>query len=326
MKAVVYKKYGPPIEVLKYTEIDKPVPKDNEVLIKVHASSLNKADYLTTKGKPFLIRMMMGFFKPKNIIPGIDIAGTIESVGKNITRFKPGDEIYGDIYESGLGAFAEYVCAKEDSLALKPKGTSFEEAATLPVAAITALQAVRDKGLVKSDKTVLINGASGSVGTFTIQIAKSFGAEVTAVCSTHNLESASKNGADHVIDYTKEDFTKNGKQYDCILGVNGYQPIKAYKKSLNDGGVYVCVGGSGAQILESMIKAPFMSSKNKKLGNMGIAKANNEDLIFLNKLLESGKLKPVIEKQYPLRQTPEALQYIGEGHAKGKIVISVLQK
>jgi NADPH:quinone reductase-like Zn-dependent oxidoreductase len=325
MKAVVYRKYGPPMEVLKYTETDKPVQKDDEVLIKVHASSVNKGDSLTVQGKPFLIRIMMGLFKPKNIIPGIDVAGTVESTGKDITDFKPGDEVFGDMYKSGMGAYAEYVCAKTDALVHKPEGTSFEEAATLPVAAITALQAARDKAGIKTGQTVLINGASGSVGTFTVQIVKALGAEVTAVCSTHNLESAWKNGADYVIDYKKEDFTKNGKQYDCILGVNGYQPLKAYKNSLNEGGIYVCVGGSGAQIMESMVKAPFLSAKNKKLMNMGVAQANREDLLFLNKLLESGKLKPVVEKEFPLEETPEAVQYIAEGHAKGKTVISVLK-
>jgi NADPH:quinone reductase-like Zn-dependent oxidoreductase len=321
MKAIVYTRYGPP-EVLKLEEVPKPTPSEDEVLVKVHASSVNAYDWHLLTADPFLVRLMGGgFLKPKNKILGADIAGRVEEVGRNIKQFRPGDEVFGDIAGCGSGGFAEYACARENALALKPANLSFEEAAAVPMAAVTALQGLRDKGRIQPGQKVLINGASGGVGTFAVQIAKSFGAEVTAVCSTRNLDMARSIGADQVIDYTKEDFTQKGQRYDLIFAANGYHPIFDYKRALSPKGIYVAIGGSMAQIFQPMLLGPLISlTGNKKMGTLS-AKLSNKDLLFMKELLETGKVKPVIDRHYPLRDAAEALRYLGEGHARGKVVI-----
>ncbi len=324
MKAIVYTRYGPP-DVLELKEVEKPTPKEGEVLVKVHAASVNAYDWHLLTADIFLVRFMGGgLFKPKNTILGADIAGRVEAVGTNVKQFQPGDEVFGDIAGSGSGGFAEYVSVLEKPLVLKPANLSFEEAAAVPMAAVTALQGLRDQGKIQPGQKVLINGASGGVGTFAVQIAKSFGAEVTAVCSTRNLDMARSLGADHVIDYTQEDFTQNGQQYDLILAVNGYHPISAYKRALTPKGIYVMAGGSPAQIFQAMLLGPWMSMiGGKKMGGVS-ATASQKDLVIMKELLEAGKVVPVIDKRYPLSEVAEALRYRGEGHARGKVVITVI--
>jgi NADPH:quinone reductase-like Zn-dependent oxidoreductase len=297
MEAIVWTQYGPP-EVLQFKEVAKPAPKDNEVLVKVHAASVNT----------------------------LDLVGRVEAVGSSVTQFQPGDEVFG----RGLGAFAEYACAREDTLVLKPANSSFEEAAAAPVAALTALQGLRDKGKIQPGQQVLIQGATGGVGTFAVQIAKAFGAEVTAVCRTRNVDMVHSIGADHVIDYTQEDFTRNGQRYDLILAVNGYHPLFAYRRALRPTGVYVMIGASKTRIYQALLQAllvgPVISRTGRqKMGFMGIAKINQQDLVFVKELLEAGKVVPVIERSYPLGETAEALRYLEEGHARGKVVITVDQ-
>ena len=323
MKAIVYTKYGPP-DVLQLKEVERPTPKENEVLVKIHAASLNAYDWHLLTADIFLVRLMGGgLLKPKNTLLGADIAGRVEVVGRNVKQFRPGDEVFGDIAAWGNGGFAEYVSVPENALAPKPANLSFEEAAAVPMAAVTALQGLRDQGQIQPRQKVLINGASGGVGTFALQIAKSFGAEVTAVCSTRNLDTARSLGADHVIDYTQEDFTQNGQQYDLILAVNGYHPISAYKRALTPQGIYVMAGGSTTQIFQAMLLGPWMSKNGgKKMGNVS-AKQNQKDLVFMKELLEAGKVVPVIDRRYPLSETAEAFRYLGEGHARGKVVISI---
>jgi len=323
MKAIVRTRYGPP-DVLKLEEVPKPTPGDDQVLIRVHAASVNAADWHLLTADVFLVRLMgRGLLRPKNKILGADIAGRVEAVGRNAKQFKPGDEVFGDIFQSGGGGFAEYACAREDALALKPASLTFEEAAAVPLAAVTALQGLRDKGKIQPGQKVLINGASGGVGMFAVQIAKSFGAEVTAVCSTRNLDMVRSIGADHVIDYTKEDFTKSRQRYDLILAANGYHPILDYRRALSPKGIYVMSGGSGAQMFQALLLGPWISMiGSKKMGALS-AKANPRDLAFVKQLLEAGKVKPVIDRRYPLSEVPEALRYLGEGHARGKVVITM---
>ncbi len=262
MNAMVYTKYGPP-DVLHLEEVKKPALNEDKVLVKVYAASINAGDWHMLTADPFPMRLMgVGLFKPKNTILGADIAGYVEAVGRNIKQFRPGDAVFGDIFGLGSGSFAEYISVPESALALKPSNVSFEQAAAVPVAAVTALKGLRDPGHIQSGQEVLINGASGGVGTFAVQIAKEFGAEVTAVCSTRNLEMARSIGADHVIDYTQEDFTQNGRQYDLILAVNGYHPLSAYKRALTPQGIYVFVGGSPAQIFQSLFLGPLMSKSD----------------------------------------------------------------
>ena len=319
MKAIVYTKYGTP-DVLRLRDVPKPTPKDDEVLIQIHAASVNAYDWHFLTADIFLVRLMgVGLFKPKNTRLGADIAGRVEAVGKNIKRFRPGDEVFGMI----RGGFAEYACAPENALALKPVNLSFEEAAAIPMAAVTALQGLRDEGQIQAGQKVLINGASGGVGTFAVQIAKSFGAEVTAVCSTRNLDQARSIGADHVIDYTKEDFTKNGQQYDLVFAANGYHSLSAYKRALTPKGIYIMAGGSMAQIFQSMLMGSMMSKTGGKTMGGVSAKRSQKDLVFLKELLEAGKVVPVIDRRYPLSESAEALRYLGEGHARGKIVIAM---
>ncbi|MHA2111175.1 MAG: NAD(P)-dependent alcohol dehydrogenase [Candidatus Hodarchaeales archaeon] len=324
MKAMVHEKYGPP-EVLQLKEVEKPVPKDNEVLVRIHAAAVNAIDPLIVRGKPFYLRITSGgFLKPKrkHQILGDDIAGQVEAVGKNVKKFQPGDEVFGI---SNWGGFAEYRCVPEDSLVLKPSIISFEEAAAVPIAAIAALQGLRNKRLIQPGQKVLIVGASGGVGTFAVQIAKYYGAEVTGVCSTNKIDMVRSIGADHVIDYKKEDFTKNGQLYDLILGVSAHRSIFDFKRALNPKGIYVCIGGSGGRFFQAMLLGPLISLfGNKKLGSM-LPIPNQDDLIFLKELLETRKVVPVIDKRYPLSKAAEAIRYLGEGRAQGKIVISIQQ-
>jgi NADPH:quinone reductase-like Zn-dependent oxidoreductase len=323
MKAIIYTKYGSP-DVLEFKEVEKPTPKDDEVLVKVHAASLNAADWHLLRGKPFLVRLMgFGLLKPKNKILGADMAGRVEAVGRNVKQFQPGDEVFGEISECGFGAFAEYVCAPENALALKPASMAFDEAAAVPLAALTALRGLRDKGQIQPGQKVLINGASGGVGTFAVQIAKSFGAEVTAVCSTRNLDKARSIGADQVIDYTQDDFTKSGQRYDLILAANGYHSIWDYKRALSPKGIYVMVGGSMAQMYQAMFLGPLISKTGSKKMGFLLQKSNQEDLVFMRELLEAGKVVSVIDRRYPLSEVPEAIRYLEEGHARGKVVITM---
>jgi len=320
MKAIVYTKYGPP-DVLQLKDVEKPAPKDDEVLIKVRAASLNAYDWHALTADIFLVRLMgFGLLRPKNKILGADIAGRVEAVGRNVTQFQPGDDVFGDI---GHGGFAEYACARENRLVSKPANLSFEEAAALPIAALTALQGLRDKGRIQPGQKVLINGASGGVGTFAVQIAKSFGAEVTAVCSTGKMDTARSIGADQVIDYTKEDFTKNGQHYDLIFAANGFHPILDYRRALGPKGIYVVAGGTVAQMFQAMLLGPWISmAGSKKMGGVS-AKVSQKDLVFIRELLEAGKVRPVIDRRYPLSEVPDALRYLGEGHARGKVVITL---
>ena len=319
MKAIVYKKYGSP-DVLQMEEVEKPTPDENQVLIKVHAASINAGDYRTMNPDAFLIRLMSGLRKPKDPRLGWDLAGRVETVGENVKQFRPGDEVFG----CANGTFAEYVLAKEDRLALKPANKSFEEVAALPVAALTALQGLRDAGGFRPGQKVLIQGASGGVGTFAVQFAKLFGAEVTAVCSTRNLDMARAIGADHVIDYTKEDFTQNPQRYDVIFAVNGYHPLSAYKRALSPQGIYICAGGTMTQFFQAMLLGPLRSKKGgKKMGSMGVAKINQKDLVYLKELLETGKIAPVIDRRYPLSEIAEAFRHIEDTHAQGKVVITM---
>ncbi len=320
MKAIVHTQYGPP-DVLQFTEIEKPTPKDKEVLIKLYAASVNPLDLFSMRGAP-LIRLIPGLRTPKHQVLGCDIAGRVEAVGEHAKQFQPGDEVFGVTGFAG-GGFAEYVCAIEDKLALKPANSSFEDAAAVPIAAITALQGLRDKGRIQRGHKVLVDGASGGVGTFAVQIAKSFGAEVTAVCSTRNVDTARSIGADHVIDYTREDFTKSGQRYDLIMGANAHHSIVDYRRALSPSGIYVIVGGSLARIFQSMLLAPLLSRIGSKKTCFFIANMNQKDLIFLKDLLEAGKVVPVIDRRYPLSDAAEALRYLEERHAQGKIVLTV---
>jgi NADPH:quinone reductase-like Zn-dependent oxidoreductase len=320
MKAAVYTRFGPP-DVVHVTDVEKPVPKDNEVLIKVRAASVNALDWRLMGGKPSIVRILSGFglFKPKDPRLGHDVAGQVEAVGRNVTQFKPGDEVFGTC----LGAFAEYACATEDKLAVKPAKISFEDAAALPIAASTALQGLRDKGRIQRSHKVLIDGASGGVGTFAVQIAKSFGAEVTAVCSTRNVDTARSLGADEVIDYTQEDFTQRGQSYDLILAANAYHSIFDYRRALSQDGTYVMAGGGWAQILQSVSLGPLLSRIGHKKMCFFMANINQKDLALLKDLLETGKVKPVIDKRYRLSEVPEAIRYVEEVHARGKVVITL---
>jgi NADPH:quinone reductase-like Zn-dependent oxidoreductase len=321
MKAIVYTQYGSP-DVLRLKEIVKPEPKDDQVLVKVHAASANALDYRRFERLSFIGRFMdEQFFKSIGRVLGADIAGVVETVGVNVTQFHPGDEVFG-VSAGSSGGFAEYATANENHLALKPANLSFEAAAAVPVAALTALQGLRDKGQIQSGQKVLIVGASGGVGTFAVQIAKSFGAGVTAVCSWRNLDMARSIGANHVIDYTKEDFTQTGHRYDLIFAINGNHPLSAYQRALNPKGTYICAGGALPQIMQATLLGPLVSIiARKKMDFMGIAKVNRKDLVYMLELLEAGKVDPVIEKCYPLSETAEAIRYLAEGHAKGKVVI-----
>lgn len=324
MKAIVTTRYGPPSEVLQLTEVATPAPTKDEVLIRLYASSVNPLDSFTVRGPLFFFPKLARLLKPKRKIAGADFAGRVESVGRDIQRFRPGDEVFGASFTGdSRGGFAEFTCAGEDSMAPKPSNLSFEEAAAVPVAAITALQGLRDQGQIRRGQKVLIDGASGGVGTFAVQIAKSFGAEVTAVCSPRNVDRARAIGADHVIDYTREDFTRSGLRYDLILGANAHHSIFDYRRALSRGGTFVMVGGGLARILEAASLGPLLRWIGSKKTRFFIAKMNGRDLGLLKDLVEAGKIVPVIDRRYPLGEVAEALRYREEGHAQGKIVITI---
>ena len=323
MKAIVRSEYGSP-DVLELKEVAKPAPKDDEVLVRVRASSVNMADVDYLLGRPKIARLGTGLRKPRNSGLGLDVAGYVEAVGQNVTRFQPGDEVFGDLTFYGFGAFAEYACAPEGAFALKPAGLTFEEAAAVPQAAVMALQGLRGKRNIQPGHQVLINGAGGNVGPFAVQIAKSFGAEVTGVDHTNKMDFLRSNGADHVIDYTREDFTKSGQRYDWILDVAAYRSIFECRRALKPRGVYVVVPGSVGQMLEAMFLAPLISVAGSRKMGMHMGKPfNREDVVFLRQLLEAGKVTPVIDRFYPLSEVPEALRYQQEGRPRGKVVITM---
>jgi len=324
MKAVVYCDYG--VANLKFQDVEKPTPADDQLLVRVRAASVNPLDWHFVEGTPYLMRALAaGLRKPKDTQLGVDFAGTVEAVGKNVTKFQPGDEVFG----GRTGAFADYVCVRESrAVALKPASVTFEQAASVPIAGITALQALRDKGQLQAGQKVLINGASGGVGTFAVQIAKSYGAEVTGVCSTRNVDLVRSLGADHVIDYTKEDFTKTDQLYDLIVDNVGNRSLSECRRLLKPKGTFVLVGGGGAneqgligpmaKPLKLMLVSPFVS---QKMG-MILAELNHDDLALLAGLMQSGKVKPVIDRTYKLSDVPEAIKYLEQGHARGKVIIA----
>lgn len=314
MKAIICTQYGSP-DVLHLTEVEKPTPKDNEILIRVRAASVNPHDVHSLRGKPYILRIQTGLRKPKNTRLGVDVAGQVEAVGRNVTEFQPGDEVFG----VRAGSFAEYVCTQGKALALKPAHLTFEQAAAVPVAGLTALQALRDKGQIQPGQKVLINGAAGGVGTFAVQIAKALGAEVTAVCSTRNVEMVQALGADQVIDYTQENFTQSGQTYDLLLDAVGNHSLSACRRVVHATGAYVMVAGSPTHLLKAVILSRFARQRLVFF----IATNNREDLVFLKELIEAGKVTPVIDRRYTLREVPEAIRYLGEGHARGKVVINV---
>ena len=324
MKAIVFAEYGSP-EVLRLAELPLPIPRSDEVLIKVRAASVNAADWRMVSADPFLVRFYSGLFRPKKITcPGADVAGVVEAVGSEVTQFKPGDEVFGNVFESGMGGFAEYKCAPERELVLKPANVSFEEAAAVPLACATALHGLRDVGKVQAGERVLINGASGGVGSFAVQLAKYFGAEVTAVCSTKKMEQARALGADHVIDYTREDFTRSGKQYDLIVAVNGYRSIFDYRRMLAPKGRYAMIGGGSAQLFQALLLGPILSLVGGRKMLTVSTKSNQQEMRFIKELLETGKIRPIIDRRYPLSELPEAIRYVAAGHASGKVVITVV--
>jgi NADPH:quinone reductase-like Zn-dependent oxidoreductase len=323
MKAIVHNRYGSS-DVLRYEDTEKPAPKDDEVLIRVRAASVNPADRAFMRGEPYVVRFVTGLSKSKVKRTGIDVSGLVEATGRNVTRFRPGDEVFG----SSRGSFAEYVCASESAVVTKPANVMFEQAASVPIAGYTALQALRNKGHVRPGQKVLINGASGGVGTFAVQIAKSFGADVTGVCSTRNVEMVRSIGADHVIDYTQEDFTRGGRRYDVIVDNAGNHSLAACRRVLSPTGICVMVGGPWRgyiALLTHLIRASVWSRfSNRKLRNF-LARTNTEDLAILRDLMEAGKVTPVIDRRYDLSEVPQAIHYLEQGHARGKVVITMQQ-
>jgi len=322
MKAIVQTAYGAPSEVLELMEVKKPTPKDGEVLIRVRAASITFGDLAAVKGEPAIARLSLGLREPKIKTPGKDVAGKVEAVGTNVKGFKSGDEVFGDLSECGWGAYAEYVSVPEDVLVRKPANITFEAAGAVPESAVVALQGLQDKGGIQSGQKVLIYGASGGIGTFAVQIAKSFDTEVTGVCSTRNVEMVRSLGADHVIDYTQEDFTQNGQQYDLILATAGYRSIFDYKRALAPGGHYVATGGEMAQIFQPVLLGALVSSEGRKMTNLAM-KPDTEDLTYVKELIEAGKVTPVIDKSYPLSELPEAFKYYAEGRSRGKVVVTI---
>jgi NADPH:quinone reductase-like Zn-dependent oxidoreductase len=324
MKAIVQDKYGSPDDVLELKDIDKPAFKDDEVLVRVHAAGVNISDWILMRGVPYILRMVSGLRKPRNRVPGDDIAGTVEAVGKNVRRLQPGDEVFGWC----KGAFAEYACAGEDNFAPKPATLTFEQAAAVGVSAFTALQALRDHGKVQPGQKVLINGASGGVGTFAVQIARSFGSDVTGVCSMRNMDMVRSIGAGKVIDYTQEDFTKSGQRYDLILDNVANHSLSEFRRVLTPKGTLLPNGGGHSSDgwigpLGSVFKVLVLSLFVRQQGRPFLSLPNKEDLATLKELVESGKVTPVIDRTYPLSETSEAIGHVGEGHAQGKTVIAV---
>ena len=320
MKAIVRDKYGSP-DVLRLEEVDTPVPADDEVLIKIYAVSINGSDREALIGKPLYVRMG-GLRKPGYPILGSDIAGRVERAGKNITQFKPGDEVFGEI-PGYQGGFAEYACAPEKTLARKPASLTFEQAAAIPQGGVIALNGIREKGQVQPGQQVLINGAGGSAGTFAVQLAKLYGAEVTGVDNTGKLDFLRSLGADHVIDYTREDFTKKGKQYDLILDLIAHRSVFAYRRALKPNGTYFFVGGSVATLFQILFFGAWIKRSSGRNVRILMVPQNNRDLIAITQLCEEGKVRPVIDRLYPFHETPEALRYVTEGHARGKVVITL---
>ena len=326
MKAIVRDSYGSP-NVLELTDIDKPEPADDEVLLRVHAASVNPADWHFLRGIPYIARMQFGLRKPKDRVLGCDVAGEVEAVGNNVTMLQPGEEVFGSPFMHGLGAFAEWVCISEDLLAPKPAALSFEQVAAVPLAALTALQGLRDQGRIEPGHKVLIIGASGGVGTFAVQIAKSFDAEVSGVCSTKNLDMVRALGAEHVIDYTKEDFTHSGQKYDLIFQLAGTLSPSECRSALTSNGTLVISSGESEgrwigpvdRVIKALVLSAFVSQKMVSF----TVKPNREDLQLLKQFIEAGTLTPVIDRTYPLAQLPEAIGYLEEGHTRGKVVISV---
>ena len=320
MKAILQSRYGPPAEALQIKEVEIPVPKDDQALVRVHASSVNPADWYLIRGKPFLVRLAgSGFLRPRSALTGSDVAGTVTAVGKVVREIRPGAEVLGIC----SGAFAEHVTVPESTLVEKPARLSFEQAAAVPLAGMTALQALRTHGKVQPGQKVLVHGASGGVGTFAVQIAKALGAEVTAVCSTSKVDLARSLGADYVLDYTKEDFAKRELRYDLVLIVNGSRPVRDYRRVLNPGGACILIGGSIGQVLRFLIFGRFYRNSPKGKVLTFVMKPNRQDLLFLKGLLEGGKLNPVMDRNFSFASVPEALEYLHEGHAKGKISITV---
>ncbi|MBL8095756.1 MAG: NAD(P)-dependent alcohol dehydrogenase [Anaerolineales bacterium] len=322
MKAMLRHTYGSP-DVLGMAHIDTPTPRADEVLIQVRAASVNAADWRMLRADPFLARLDVGLLTPRNKILGFDVAGRVDAVGEAVSRFKPGDAVFGNLFELRGGAFAEYVAAPERLLVHKPSNLSFEQAAAVPMAGVTALRGLRRYGQLEPGRRVLINGASGGVGTFAVQLAKAFGAEVTAVVSRRNIDQARALGADQVVDYTSTDFTQSGERYDLILAVNGYQPIAAYQRALRPGGHYVMAGGSSAQLLQALLLGPWLSRKGDTTIAVLETKPGRDDLEFLKERLEAGTVVPVVDRTYSLCQLPDAIRYLEAGHARGKVVVSV---
>jgi NADPH:quinone reductase-like Zn-dependent oxidoreductase len=320
MKAIVRETYGPP-DVLVLEEVPLPTLRDGDVLVRVHAASANAGDWHLLRGTPLPFRLVAGLRRPKFKIIGTDVAGHVEAVGRNVTQFRPGDEVFGELSRCGFGAYAEFAAAPEKALALKPANLSFEEAATIPTAGCTALQGLR-KGRIQRGQRVLINGASGGVGTFAVQIAKTFGTEVTAVCSTRNVDMMRSIGADHVLDYSKDDFAALGQRYDLILAANGNRSIWDYKRALSAHGSYVMSGGSNRQLAEALLFGPLLSMGRQKFGNL-LVKPNQADLMVLKELCETGKVRPVIDRRFQLSEVPAAVRYVEDGHARGKVAITL---
>ena len=320
MKAIVRETYGPP-DVLHLEDVPLPTLRDDDVLVRVHAASANAGDWHLLRGTPLLFRLVAGLRTPRFKIIGTDVAGRVEAVGPSVTRFRPGDEVFGELSRCGFGAYAEFAAVPEKALALKPANLSFEEAAALPTAGCTALQGLR-KGRIQRARRVLINGASGGVGTFAVQMAKTFGAEVTAVCSTRNVDMVRSIGADHVIDYTRDDFAAHGHRYDLILAANGGRSIWDYRHALTVDGCYVMTGGSNRQLTEALLLGPLLSIGRQQFGNV-LVKPNQSDLLVLKELCETGKVRPVIDRRFPLSEVSSAIRYIEDGHARGKIVVTI---
>ena len=319
MKAIVRARYGPP-EVLRLRDVGKPSPKDDEVLIKVQAVSLNRSDWEALTGTTLFSRLG-GLLRPRHKILGSDIAGRVEMAGKNVTQYHPGDEVFGDNALGGMGGFAEYACVRESALALKPASMTFEEAATIPQAAVIALQGIRDKGQVQPGQKVLINGAGGCTGTFAVQLAKLYGAEVTGVDNAGKMDYVRSIGANHVIDYTQEDFTKNGQRYDLILDVVAHRSVFAFRRALRPTGRYFAVGGSAGSLLQILLLGPWIGRTTSKKIRILSVHPNLKDVAYMTELCQAREVVPVIDRRYPLSEVPEALRYLGEGRAKGKVVI-----
>jgi NADPH:quinone reductase-like Zn-dependent oxidoreductase len=323
-KAMVYTEFGPR-EVLQLREVEKPSPGENEVLINVHASSVTYGDLSGVKGEPFMIRFSLGLRRPKYQILGKDVAGRVEAVGKNVKEFKTGDEVFGDLSQCYWGAYAEYVTASESALVKKPHNMSFEQAAAVPESAVVALQGLRDIGKVRPGQKVLVYGASGGIGTFAVQIAKSFRAEVTGVCSTRNCDLVRSIGADHIVDYMQEDFTQNGGRYDLIIATAGYRSLFDYKRALKPGGSYVATGGSMAQVFQPMLLGPWLSFGGVTMNSLAM-KPKVQDLTFVKELIEKGEVRSVIDRTFPLDKLADAMNYYAQGHSQGKVVITVDHK